>query len=324
MAFEILGGAALSLGNTILNRVESSDQRQFLRSMWDANNRYNSPAAQRKRLEQAGINPAFAMQNGMMDSGAASQPSAPSLPSYDFSPASSALNTAAQLDLQERQVESDARLKDENTIAQQQRNKFGLYDAYFDVLNKIADLRQKGADTSFLVSQKDYLEKQIGAFDRRNNAEVNKIDKEATVAEKQAALIDLQSSYQKIVNQYLPKEKQKSFAVQDATISELYSAAARHDAEAAYAAANKAVSEATKEGLDIDNSTKSRIADALVDEAFSKADESYWNSQRAKKDYTGGHLGRTFGSNSWDTPASDRKHRGSVPIPRNKQKGGVR
>lgn len=50
-------------------------------AMFDRNNKYNSPAAQRQRLIDAGLNPAVIMQQGVTHSGGSSMsPSAPSAP----------------------------------------------------------------------------------------------------------------------------------------------------------------------------------------------------------------------------------------------------
>lgn len=318
----LVSGVLGTAGNIVANEYSADRQREWSSKMQNAQNEYNSPVQQRKRLRQAGVNPGLAMQNGMMTSGQQSTLPSYDRPSYDFSPVVDAVNTGMSNYIDRKRMESETRLTDENTIAQQQRNKYGLVSAYLDVRDKILELERKGADTKFLKSQASYMEKQIHAFDDRNQAEVNKINQEAMVAEKQQHLIDMQASTQRIINEYLPQEKRASLRVSQATVDELLSAAYRNDAEAANAAADKILKEAQKEGVDIDNRTRKAMKDALVDDAFNKADESYWNAQTAKKTYTGGHLGRTFGSNSWDTPASDRSHRGRDP--RYPPKGGVR
>lgn len=323
MPWSALVGSVLgTAGNIVANEYSAERQREWQSAQQNAMNEYNSPRAQRVRLRQASVNPGLALQNGVMTSGQQSTLPSYERPSYDFSPVADAVNTGMANYIDRKRMESETRLTDENTIAQQQRNKYGLVSAYLDVLDKIQELDRKGADTKFLRSQRDYMEKQIHAFDERNHAEVNKINQEAIVAEKQSQLIELQQSTQRIINEYLPQEKRASLRVSQATVDELLSAAYRNDAEAASAAADKILKEAQKEGVDIDNKRAREIKDALVDDAFNKADESYWNAQTAKKTYTGGHFGRTFGSNSWDTPASDRSHRGRDP--RRPANGGVR
>lgn len=322
----LVGGVLSTAGNIVANEYSADRQREFMLRQQNNQNEYNSPVQQRIRLRRANVNPGLAMQNGMMSSGQQSTLPSYDRPQYDFSPMVDAINTGAQLDIERSRMESETRLTDENTIAQQQRNKYVLVDAYLDVRNKIADLEKKGADTKFLKEQAYYMEKQINAFDARNQAEVNRINKEAMESEKRAQLIDLQASTQNIINEYLPQEKRASLRVSQATVDELLSAAYRNDAEAANAAADKILKEVQKEGVDIDNHTRKQMQSALVDDAFNKADETYWNAQTAKKTYTGGHLGRTFGSNSWDTPASDRSSRGQIRPNRGHKRsaGGVR
>ena len=53
-------GALASVAGSLIN----SSQNQQL---WDKQQAYNSPAAQRQRLEDAGFNPYFAMSNGAIN-----------------------------------------------------------------------------------------------------------------------------------------------------------------------------------------------------------------------------------------------------------------
>lgn len=288
-AIGAIGASALSAG---MNSDSSEAQRQWSERMIDRQNRYNSPVEQVKRLRKAGINPALAMDNGMMSSGQQSDLPSYDRPQYDFSPVGEALSQGIASSIEYQAVRSRSRLDDENAIAQRQRNVFGLQQAYIDLLDRIADMKQKGGNTKFLESQASYMQKQIEAFDRRNDAEVVKLEKESQKIEKDMLMQDLMISQQQIINKYLPQELRGKIRLQNAQVEHLLSAVALNDAEAAYKEAETIVSGLKKEGLEIDNQTKRDIADALVDDAYNKADESFWNSQEAAKEY---HSGRVFG-----------------------------
>lgn len=62
----LLGGVLNYFGQRSANAQALKNMREqnaFTRAMWDANNEYNTPVAQRRRYEQAGINPFLALGN---------------------------------------------------------------------------------------------------------------------------------------------------------------------------------------------------------------------------------------------------------------------
>ena len=71
-AFSVFGGLAQGAFNTMSNYASNNANKEaiamsnrFNREMWELEKEYNSPLAQMKRLQAAGINPAFAYSNGV-------------------------------------------------------------------------------------------------------------------------------------------------------------------------------------------------------------------------------------------------------------------
>ena len=62
LAAAVVGGAMQDMANDKSNQQNqqlAKDQNQWNLSMWERQNEYNSPAAQRERMEAAGMNPFF-------------------------------------------------------------------------------------------------------------------------------------------------------------------------------------------------------------------------------------------------------------------------
>jgi hypothetical protein len=64
--------------NNRANRDLLEMQQRYNTEMWNKENEYNHPAAQMKRLQEAGINPAMAYANGGVSNTASSAPTSPS------------------------------------------------------------------------------------------------------------------------------------------------------------------------------------------------------------------------------------------------------
>lgn len=186
-------GAISAIGSVASNLMSNSQNVQLAREQreWDARmiaqqNQYNSPVAQKARLRAAGMNPALAMMNGMMDSGNQSQSAGGQSPAQvDYNPLAEGLRSSSDLYLQSRSIDADIRYKDSLTDAQRIRNKTQLLRDLAEINNLIADTSNKSASKDYLIKQRDYLMKQIDAFDDRNAAEVNRIRNESALLKQQ-------------------------------------------------------------------------------------------------------------------------------------------
>ena len=186
-------GAISAIGSVASNLMSNSQNVQLARDQreWDARmiaqqNQYNSPVAQKARLRAAGMNPALAMMNGMMDTGNQSQTAGGQSPAQvDYNPLAEGLRSSSDLYLQSRSIDAEIRYKDSLTDAQRIRNKTQLLRDLAELNNVIADTSNKSASKDYLIKQRDYLMKQIDAFDERNTAEVNRIRNESALLKQQ-------------------------------------------------------------------------------------------------------------------------------------------
>lgn len=102
---------AINQMNNDFNAAEAQKARDFQLDMWNRENEYNTAFAQRKRLEEAGLNPYLAMSGGnagiASSAGSASSASAApplSMQRQDFSGLTNSLSTALQIANQTKEV----------------------------------------------------------------------------------------------------------------------------------------------------------------------------------------------------------------------------
>ena len=186
-ALPAVGAVASTLLSNSNNLHLAQEQREYDYKMWKENNAYNTPSKQVERLRAAGLNPAFAMENGALSSGISSQTAGGQTASVqDFSPIVQGLRDSVDLYQQRRLQESEIRNKDSLTQSQNIRNKFQLFREWAEINNIIADSKHKGADVEYLMKRKDLIEKEINAFDKRQSYELNRIDSERKKLDEQA------------------------------------------------------------------------------------------------------------------------------------------
>lgn len=152
---------------------QAAKQMNWQRDMWNAQNAYNTPAAQRKRLEDAGINPYLAMGNistgtaTSSPSGAqASLPSAPTVQPIQLSPMEMLQGVASMQMLQRQGLENQA-LK-EDIRAKRRENNLG--DKTFDYDVSIKDMMANMAAINYNIASLDYGIKQTIAKYSDDNA----------------------------------------------------------------------------------------------------------------------------------------------------------
>lgn len=174
-----IGSVAASLITNSKNVQLAREQREWDYKMWKENNEYNTPANQVKRLRDAGLNPGISMMNGVMDSGLSSQsPGGQSPAQVDYNPLAEGLRQSTDL-FQNNQVrKAEVRSLDANTQATNIRNKTQLLRDLADLNKTISETSSNNAYKEYLIKQRDYLAKQIDAFDGRNEAEVQRIEQE--------------------------------------------------------------------------------------------------------------------------------------------------
>lgn len=145
-------------------------QMDYNTMMWEKNNRYNSAAAQRARLEEAGLNPYLMMNGG--NAGVATSASSPSLPSpsgatmQSFTPDFSGIGSAAM---------DSVRLKFQKDTAQSQNRLTDLQSDFY-AAKSIAEIGKMIAETKNENLKSKYQEIQNAWADNMMNQDyINKV-----------------------------------------------------------------------------------------------------------------------------------------------------
>lgn len=198
------------------------EQLGWQEKMWNQNNAYNTPLEQRKRLEEAGINPYLALSN--MSTGEATMATSSSSPQMQ----TGAPMQAPDFSFIGRSAQNfqDYRIKEQQVTALQEANRQSAVKSRFATAQELADLRLKLADlrkkqqetkngseeykriqadirrmnwqTKQLELEYDYSE---GYLQARNAKEMNL----ANLAYHQQVGQALQNEYQQMYNSAFPK-----------------------------------------------------------------------------------------------------------------------
>ena len=271
-----------SLASTYLSNKANAEATKYASDLdyqkWREYLDYSDPKEQVRRMRNAGMNPALAMANGAIDSGNPSSPAAETkYPTYDFSPIAQGMRDS--VDLYQNYRLQNAQIDNMNAQTQNQRIRNNYEDRrQFLELVKIRNEGNLSEKQKELVdSQIEMLGKQIGAFDAQNSADLHLKEMQAKEHESHADYLRAQESYQKIVNQYAPQERKKILRNLDATYKDILSSAYEHNELAARQAAERALINARKEGVDISNEVADEIIESFVSFCISFIYSSIYN-----------------------------------------------
>lgn len=293
-------GAALTAAGGVFSTMLQNDanirlarqQREYDRKMWYEQAAYNSPVNQVQRLRDAGLNPSLAMQNGMMNSGMQSQSSGgQTAPVTDFSPLAQGLRDSVDLYQQKRLQDAQISKINEETQNQSIKNRYENQRQIEELVNLKASGNLTKSQSKHVDIQIEALQKENEWIDKRNSSQIALNDAQAKKAHQEAAYTELLAEGQRIANQFAPKQQEALLREISARCEDLYASASAHNAQAAYNVALKMLTNAQEKGVNIDNDTKDRMADALVDKAFQEADYQYYQAGSAAKMYYGGRAG---------------------------------
>lgn len=298
-----------SVGSSVLSNISGINrQREMLE--------YNSPVEQVKRLRKAGINPAFALSQGALDSGNASSP-APAMPQFDTNSLAQSVRDGMQLKIQKDLTDSEIRQNDANSYAQEMANKFSMQKNLLELYRLYSSADKDSQEARLLEKEIALRQKDIDSYDDRISSTVAKNQAEANYLEAQA-------EYQDILNKFEP-DKQKALIDQiNAHSEELRAAAKAHNAQAARDIAEKAVAEARKEGLDIANDQADALVDIIVNKEFAEMNKSYYEAGSSAKFYYGGEVGKRMPLSGFTDDSYNRRvnpdSRGVPVVPRKYRK----
>lgn len=305
-----LGSIASGMLTNAANAQMNANQIALTRELWEKEKAWNSPDAQVKRLRAAAINPALAMNNGMLGNGETKAPPLPSMQPYDFSPIAQGIRDSVELYQQKRLQDSQIDNTNADTLSKNIRNKWENTKIALEILDMAKKPDKTQAETDFLSAQAKGILKENDWIDEKNSSMVALNRAESQERINQAAVHALQAKWQQIINQYAGK-------IESAKLQQILA-----QADAALAAANSSNSEAdinkvVKRIKEIDERVAEGSADALVDAAFGVAEERYWNWQNSAKEYQFGKLGINMPSKRDDSgntylsperPSNARRH----------------
>ena len=274
------------------------ESQAFQEDMWNKTNAYNDPSHQTELLQKAGINPAAVYGNGSMSE--ASMPSSPTAPQigaatvnpvdYSWIPNSIDMGVNAYFNNQilsnnVTKGKADAQIAKVQAEIDTQTMEYRAMKVIND--SQASEFQKEQARVTLEVlraTKQDQI--------RQAQWQTDLMQKEYEKSINSIAESKLRQESQRIANEYAPKMNEASLKQFHASVASMYAAAREHDSAAVLNHARKAIAVLEKEGVRLDNQQKDSIMDALVDKAWSEADEAYWKSEEAAKLYK---LGKRVG-----------------------------
>lgn len=292
----------------------------FNERMWNMQNEYNTPSAQRARLEAAGINP-YLMLDGSSTGVAQSAPTADtsgtqvapdvgstiaggyqSLGSSISSAAAQIAQMSFQNDLQKANV---AKVNAEAKNADLQNTYDGLRNQ-FAAAQFLADLRLKQYqgkiskyDAQYL---RDSLEDRLDSVKFQNTLSGSQV----SYYNQMAGLTDVQRKIEETNLKWLPREKQVSIMVAIQNARTAASQMRLNNSSARNMIAMSALNAANAAGVRLDN----KLKDAVFDLSVGLVENQYQKGYFEKEQYAGGWNLGTVGQGTWVTSRSSRNSAG--------------
>lgn len=288
-----------------MNYQIAQENNAFNERMWDKQNAYNSPVEQRRRLEEAGLNPNL-MMNGGSAGTAETAPTADTsgvqqVPDIGSTIASgyqqfgnSLSNAASQIagmvynnDLQ--QANAAKANADANSASQDAQYK--ALQNQFAAAQFLADLREK--QYRGLIAKSDYQFLRDSMQDRLDAVKFQNTltGSQSSYYNQMAGLVDVQRQIEKTNLDWLPREKQAGLAATLQNIRTMVSQMHLNYASAKSAYAMAMLNFASANGIRIDNRLKDTTFDLAVKMAGNQVNTEYWNQKNAKLNYYIGNQG---------------------------------
>lgn len=279
-----LAGSAIGAGVSAHNASQTNklnyklfkEQQEFNREMWHMQNAYNTPQAQRQRLEQAGINPAIALGNITTGTAQAVQSASPA-PAVGHD-AGNILANGIQNGA--NSLLSSNQLSVQKSLADAQVNKTNAETAGILIDNKTLDARKqqelKESMARELVNQQQASNiqaltdryKQLTPEElKKVRAEVDSIRANIDLSNVQRALADFNLKH---LAPAQVRELQARIAHSFASVQLMAEQGALLKEQAIYVAEQALESEARRAGIEIDNKHKPALQNATLKTMASK------------------------------------------------------
>lgn len=269
-----------------MNKELFNQSLAWQEEMWNKTNEYNSPKEAMARLRAAGINPMLSQ-----DFGDASMPSSVTPPTmqaghvnpvdYSWIPkmVDNGVNAFFNNQILSNEVvkgANDAQISKVNAEFELSSLKYKLQQVVNDTHKSSYEREQAAISLNILNQTQQNSVKQ-------SQWQTDIMQKEFEKAVNDIAESKLRQEAQNIANQYAPELNEQQLRQYQANVKAAYSAAAANDAAAVESAARKALTDLQAEGVKLSNQEKDSILDAIIDKAWSEADDAYWHSQESAK-----------------------------------------
>lgn len=282
-----------------MNYQIAQENNAFNQRMWEKQNAYNSPVEQRRRLEEAGLNPNL-MMNGGSAGTAVTAPTADTsgvqqVPDIGSTIASgyqqfgnSLSNAASQIagmvynnGLQQaniNKVQAEAQSASQDVRYKELQNQFAASQF-------LADLREKQYRGK--IAKQDYYYLRDSMKDRLDAVKIQNTltGSQSSYYNQMAGLVDVQREIAQTNLDWLPLEKQAGLAATLQNVRTMVSQMHLNYAQAKNAYAMAALNYAQDAGVRIDNRLKDSTFDLAVKMAGNQVNSEYWNQKNAKLNY---------------------------------------
>lgn len=268
-----------------MNYQIAQENNAFNQRMWEKQNAYNSPVEQRRRLEQAGLNPNLMMNGGSAGtaetsptadtSGIQQVPDIGSTIASGYQQFGSSLSNAANQiagmvynnDLQQANVNKAQ--ADANSASQDAQYK--ALQNQFAASQFLADLREK--QYRGLIAKSDYEYLRDSMQDRLDSVKFQNslTGSQASYYSQMAGLVDVQRQIEQINLDWLPQEKQAGLAATLQNVRTMVSQMHLNYSQAKNAYAMAALNYASEAGVRINN----RLQDSIFDLSVGMAENQY-------------------------------------------------
>lgn len=268
-----------------MNYQIAQENNAFNQRMWEKQNAYNSPVEQRRRLEQAGLNPNLMMNGGSAGtaetaptadtSGVQQVPDIGSTIASGYQQFGQSLSTAASQiagmvynnDLQKANVnkaQAEAQSASQDALYKQLQNQFATFQF-------LADLREK--QYRGLIAKSDYEYLRDSMHDRLDTVKFQNTltGSQSSYYNQMAGLVDVQRKIAQVNLDWLPREKQAGLAATLQNVRTMVSQMHLNYAQAKNAYAMAALNYAQEAGVRINN----RLQDSIFDLSVGMAENQY-------------------------------------------------
>lgn len=307
-----------------MNYQIAQENNAFNQRMWEKQNSYNSPVEQRRRLEQAGLNPNLMMSGGSAGtaetsptadtSGVQQVPDIGSTIASGYQQFGNFLSNAAS---QIAGMVYNNGLQQANVNKAQAEAQSASQDARYKELQNqfaasqfLADLREK--QYRGLIAKSDYEYLRDSMQDRLDSVKFQNTltGSQSSYYNQMAGLVDVQRKIEQTNLDWLPREKQAGLAATLQNVRTMVSQMHLNYAQAKNAYAMAALNYAQEAGVRINN----RLQDSIFDLSVGMAENQYLKGYAEQDQYRRGlnlsvpqYGAAVVSQGSYPTPKPPRK-----------------